>query len=60
LTLSLLLFFTNCVVAITEYLISNNFQYQRIGKLKKTLKLNGPQTRLLKKRKCGSVTLTDA
>jgi len=33
------------VVVITEYLNSNHFQYQQIGKLEKTLKSNAPQTR---------------
>jgi len=47
LILSLLLFNTNCVVVITEYLNSNHFQNQRIGNPNKTLKLNAPRTRFL-------------
>jgi len=47
LTLSSLLFLTKSVVVITEYLNSNDFQYQRIGKLKKLLESNPPLTRFL-------------
>jgi len=45
LTLSSLLFFTNSVVVITEYSTTNYFQSQCIGRVKKTLKSNTPQTR---------------
>jgi len=41
--------FTNSVVVITEFLNSNPFQYQWIGKLKKALKWNGPWTRFFLK-----------
>jgi len=42
-----IVFFANCVVVISEYLNSNQIQYQLIGKLKKTLKSNNPgQTKL--------------
>jgi len=41
------------VVVITECLNSNHLQYQRIGKPKKTLKSNAPQTRFLNVKKSG-------
>ena len=44
LTLSSLLFCTNCVVVITECLNSVHFHYQWIGRLNKTLKWKAPQT----------------
>jgi len=45
-----LLFFTNIVVWIPEYLNSNHFEYQWIGKLrlKRKLKSNAPQTKKLR------------
>jgi len=47
-------FLTSSVVVITEYLDWNHFQYQWIGKLKKTLKSNAPQTRFLFVKKCAA------
>jgi len=41
-------FFTNCVVGINEYLNSNHFQFQCIGKPNKPLKWNAPQDVLMK------------
>jgi len=47
LTLSALMFSTNSVVVITQFLNSTYFQYQWIGKVKKTLKSNASQTSFL-------------
>jgi len=47
LTLSSLLFSTNSVVVMTEYLNLNHFQYHWIGKRKKTLTSDAPRTRFL-------------
>jgi len=59
LTLSSLMFLTNSVIVITEFLSSNHFQYQWIGKVKKTQKSNAPQTSFLcvKKSAAGKIFL---
>ena len=46
-----LMFLTNSVIVITDFLNSNHFQYQWIGKVKKTPKSDGPWTRFLFKEK---------
>jgi len=47
LILSLFFLIKKCVVAITEYLNSNPFQYQEMGKPNKTPESNGPRIRFL-------------
>jgi len=47
LTLSPLMFLTNSVVVITEFVDLKYVQYQWIGKVKNTLKSNAPQTSFL-------------
>jgi len=49
-----IVFFTNCVVVITEYVNSNHCQYRWIGEPNNTLESNGPWTRFFYEKKCAA------